>query len=1325
MAPEQTPQKPANGGGAARDPAESAFCALAVELGVLAAESVEAAFALQARRRREGKNDPIAFLLLEQGALEGTDVQKVREEERRRASPRAEGAAPKARPPRPPSGAQAVSPAPAGGPECESEEEEARREGAFEKLAVQLGFVSPERLEECKGLRDERRAEGKGDPLGFILLEKGYITSHQVQHVQEELKKSLGKPRVGGYELDSEIERGATGVVFRARQISLEREVALKVIPKTARAGESFKARFFREARIAAKLNHPNILKAIDCGETETHYYFAMELFVGKTLLEVIQDSKRLAESQAVEFGIQIARALVHAHQNGLVHRDIRPENVLVEPEGKQIKVRDMGLAKSTEEEDASVRKERSAAATPFYTSPEQIRGAADVDIRADLYALGGTLYHMLVGTPPFQASTPILVIKKHLEEPPIPPKLKVPRISDEMNRIVMKLLEKDRNQRYPDPAALLAELERLRAVGAEKAAAVTGGKPATAAPRGARRREGGSPGVLVAAGLAVVLALVVIGILVFRAQGGGDAGRKPDVKPGAGGGTGGGGEATTRDTREEKARKALEEARRFAVANPDRIEEILDRYRAIVRDYPQTGAYAAARDAIAEVEKRRTSDSASEVARAVDAALARAGEEKFKEALDLLAPLAAASKDEKSRAAVRAAEERIREGSVAARDRRVEQARLAAERGKWEEAISLLKGVEAFGMPGLAEGVKALIEGYEREKKESAYLTIHLRLLDRIAASGLASGLSFLSEELAKTEDFDVKERVRKDVVNLDRAKNVHEAAMRGARALSAPRVWRLNSGEVVAAEAEVAGGDLRLKGPEGERTVKVSDLSALDVRELAKPDPLPLACYAWYVLRDLRFLLECCGTDPERAPDDLGALARLALSCSRQRMGSAADAMANGASTEAAAFVREWAGLSFFRPREDEFRALVARVAGSADPFLFGGIPRDAGTGEVAVQWDFPSEAEFAPFLVPGGGAWKAGWGTLEQTLSGAGQVDAFPEGSWVSFKARMEVLFGAPPAGIGFNFHQQTDGRRYAFEARACEEGLRVAFYFKAKDVPAMFLLGSARTIEGVDLTRFHTISLEVKDGRFTGAFDSDEVKAGPEDREAASSLGHVDLSSGRFGVRLSSPAVVRRLAVEGRLEASWAASLTGPELPVALASGREAPLFDGGTLRGWEVLAGRASAMGGAIRCEGPLSAAARISGSLLDGRQPREIRLQARRVGGASFLLLGFRHGRVPRVVAVRPAVTESRPEALDPDVQLVEAPIGDGQWHDLRLVLKPEGVELWSDGARRFQADGPAIANWPYSRLHFWGFGIGSAGGDWEVRQIVAANLKP
>jgi hypothetical protein len=272
--------------------------------------------------------------------------------------------------------------------------------------------------------------------------------------------------------------------------------------------------------------------------------------------------------------------------------------------------------------------------------------------------------------------------------------------------------------------------------------------------------------------------------------------------------------------------------------------------------------------------------------------------------------------------------------------------------------------------------------------------------------------------------------------------------------------------------------------------------------------------------------------------------------------------------------------------------------------------------------------------------------------------------------------------------------------------------------------MFLLGAPRLVEGADLTRFHTLTLEVKDGLFLGAFDGEEVRVAREDREAASALGHEELPHGRFGLRLGSPASVRRLSLEGRPEPSWAASLTGPEIPAALAEGRDAPLFDGASLRGFETVAGRAGVNAGAIRCEGPLSAVAHNSGSLFDGRLPREIRFQARRVSAAAFLLLGFRHGRLPRAVAVRCAATEPRPEALDPDLPLVDAPVGDGQWHDFRLLLRPEGVELWTDGARRFQADPPALANWPYSRAHFWGLGFGAAGGDWEFRQIFASPAK-
>ncbi|MHC4779552.1 MAG: serine/threonine protein kinase, partial [Planctomycetota bacterium] len=326
------------------DDEQAQFCRQGEALGIITPAQIDECTRLQESRAGQGLSDPIAFILLEKGYVDTDQIQKIRDTQKSAPPP------PQAAPVRPsPSPPGASSGGGKQAPEYGSDEDNQKREEQFAKLAIKLGFISDNEIKECHGDRKTGKAK-KGDPLGFLLLEKGYLTSHQIRHINEEVKKKLGKSRIGGYELDTELGRGAMGIVFKARQISLDREVALKVIPKTITSSKDFKERFFREARTAAKLNHPNIVKAIDAGETARHFFFAMEIIPGKTVLEMIKEKKRLRESMALTYALQVAQALKHAHQHGLVHRDIKPENLLIDPESGQVKLTDMGLAKSTED---------------------------------------------------------------------------------------------------------------------------------------------------------------------------------------------------------------------------------------------------------------------------------------------------------------------------------------------------------------------------------------------------------------------------------------------------------------------------------------------------------------------------------------------------------------------------------------------------------------------------------------------------------------------------------------------------------------------------------------------------------------------------------------------------------------------------------------------------------------------------------------------------------------------------------------------------------------------------------------------------------------
>ena len=230
-------------------------------------------------------------------------------------------------------------------------------------------------------------------------------------------KSDAATKMVGGFEVLSEIGRGAMGAVFKARQVSVDRVVALKILPPRLAKNSNFINRFLREARSVAHLNHPNIVQAIDAGHAEPYFYFAMEYVDGPTADELLQSEGPLPERRALEIARDVARALQHAHEADIVHRDVKPDNILIGSDGA-VKLADLGLARETVELDSRLTQTGMAVGTPDYISPEQARGETELDGRTDVYSLGATLYTLLAGAPPYDGESPVEIMYKHLHEP-------------------------------------------------------------------------------------------------------------------------------------------------------------------------------------------------------------------------------------------------------------------------------------------------------------------------------------------------------------------------------------------------------------------------------------------------------------------------------------------------------------------------------------------------------------------------------------------------------------------------------------------------------------------------------------------------------------------------------------------------------------------------------------------------------------------------------------------------------------------------------------------------------------------------------------------
>ncbi|GMV79886.1 MAG: hypothetical protein AMXMBFR7_10700 [Planctomycetota bacterium] len=277
---------------------------------------------------------------------------------------------------------------------------------------------------------------------------------------------------LGGFELIKKLGRGAMGTVYLARQQTLDRLVALKVLAPHLAENEQLIGRFQREARASARLNHPHIVQGIDVGQDRESglWYFAMEYVDGPTLWSVLKDAGRIPERRAAAIVLAIAQALECAEKNGIVHRDIKPDNILLTRLGEP-KLADLGLAKVLAD-DATATQSGIAVGTPHYMAPEQVRGETDrLDVRCDIYALGCTFYHLLSGQTPFEGKAATLIMTQHLSAQPVPIRQLAPEVSDGCARVLGKMMEKSRRARFQSAAELVAALEQLLAPAAESPA--------------------------------------------------------------------------------------------------------------------------------------------------------------------------------------------------------------------------------------------------------------------------------------------------------------------------------------------------------------------------------------------------------------------------------------------------------------------------------------------------------------------------------------------------------------------------------------------------------------------------------------------------------------------------------------------------------------------------------------------------------------------------------------------------------------------------------------------------------------------------------------
>lgn len=343
---------------------------------------------------------------------------------------------------------------------------EAKKAKLFGEICVEKGFITQEQLDTA--LEDQHVLAERGikKTVGDILVAKGQLTPQQRNNALRLTRLKSGEAHiVAGYEVVSKLGAGGMGVVYAARSRQSGQQVALKVLPSHLAHDNEYVERFLREVAIMQELDHPNIVSCVDVGFDEDRgiYFCAMEYVEGQTLQELLERKGVVEEREALTITLQIAQATQDAYYRGLIHRDIKPGNIIITPEGVP-KLLDLGLARDVSGEDVDLTLSGAFVGSPFYASPEQARGDRTLDIRTDIYSLGATLYHMVTGEPPFSGQSFAEILAKHLkEELPWPSNIN-PDVSERTSKLIEKMMAKDPADRHHTPQNVILDITAILA---------------------------------------------------------------------------------------------------------------------------------------------------------------------------------------------------------------------------------------------------------------------------------------------------------------------------------------------------------------------------------------------------------------------------------------------------------------------------------------------------------------------------------------------------------------------------------------------------------------------------------------------------------------------------------------------------------------------------------------------------------------------------------------------------------------------------------------------------------------------------------------------
>jgi serine/threonine-protein kinase len=335
----------------------------------------------------------------------------------------------------------------------------------FAKLILDLGLATPSEVEYCR-TQQKHGSDPNARSIADLLVENNFVTINQIKRLKPQVsEKKRSSINIPGYELIKKLGKGAMGTVYMARQVSLKKIVAIKILLPKMGQSPDFVERFYKEGQAAARLSHPNMVQAIDVGSTpppDQIHYFVMEYIEGKSLYDIMAEGHSFSEAEALDIMIQVGDALAQAHTRGLIHRDVKPKNIMFTPQGVA-KLTDLGLARDIDDKAAAKEEAGKAYGTPYYISPEQIRGDVDIDFRADIYSMGATFYHLVTGRPPFEGDSPATVMHKHLKQALVPADHVNTALSTGIGEIIDVAMAKRREERYASMDKMVEDMRAVR----------------------------------------------------------------------------------------------------------------------------------------------------------------------------------------------------------------------------------------------------------------------------------------------------------------------------------------------------------------------------------------------------------------------------------------------------------------------------------------------------------------------------------------------------------------------------------------------------------------------------------------------------------------------------------------------------------------------------------------------------------------------------------------------------------------------------------------------------------------------------------------------